>query len=202
MGDDTFDDLRPDTSQLDMFMTEEESVEKNARDGFNWSSPHQVLPVLQRVIPSLESCDGKLLENKYRGKHPLVDAYLDYKAVSKLATTYGEKWIEKFLHRDGKAHTNFNQVLNTGRVSSSGPNMQQLPADNRYRNCFVAPEGWSFVSTDYSLHRSSRSSPPHPVTRCGLESLEKGQDLHSVCAALVFGKEWDDAAEEDCEFVE
>ena len=178
MGDDTFADLRPDTSQLDMFMTEAESVEKNARDGFNWSSPHQVLPVLQRVIPTLESCDGKLLEAKYRGKHPLVDAYLDYKAVSKLATTYGEQWIEKFLHADGKAHTNFNQVLNTGRVSSSGPNMQQLPANNAYRNCFVAPEGWSFVSTDYSSQELAiiATASNDPVW---LEALEKGQDLHS-----------------------
>lgn len=201
MGDDTFADLRPDTSQLDMFLSEEDSVEKNARDGFNWSSPHQVLPVLQRVIPRLESCDGKLLEAKYRGKHPLVDAYLDYKAVSKLATTYGVKWIDKFLHKDGRAHTNFNQVLNTGRVSSSGPNMQQLPADNRYRNCFVAPEGWSFVSTDYSSQELAiiATASGDPVW---LEALESGQDLHSVCAALVFGQEWVDATEEGCAFVE
>lgn len=199
MGDDTFEDLRPDTSQLDMFMSAAESVEKNARDGFNWSSPHQVLPVLQRVIPTLESCDGKLLEAKFRGKHPLVDAYLDYKAVSKLATTYGAQWIEKFLHADGKAHTNFNQVLNTGRVSSSGPNMQQLPANNAYRNCFVAPEGWSFVSTDYSSQELAiiATASGDPVW---LDALEQGQDLHSVCAALVFGQQWEDAAEPACEF--
>ena len=47
---------------------------------------------------------------------------------------------------DNKIHTNFHQILDTGRVSSSKPNMQQIPADNRYRNCpFVAPDGWSFM---------------------------------------------------------
>ena len=101
---------------------------------------------------------------------------------------------------DGKIHTSFRQILNTGRVSSSKPNMQQIPADNKFRNCFIAPKEWVFVSSDYSSQELNviAYGSQDPVW---LEALEKGQDLHSVCASLVYGNGWSSVAEDDCAYM-
>jgi len=91
-----------------------------------------------------------------------------------------------------KIHTNFTQVLDTGRMSSSDPNMQQIPADNIYRNCFIAPKDYVFVSGDYKSQELNviAFGSKDPVW---LDALETGQDLHGVCADLVFEDEWRNA---------
>jgi DNA polymerase-1 len=164
----------------------------------SWSSPKQVLEVFQVLIPELEKVDGKLLY-KYRKKHPIIPAYIKYKEQAKVVSAYGKAFLEH-VHLDGKIHTSFNQILNTGRVSSREPNMQQMPASNKFRNCMKAPEKWVFVSSDYSSQELNviAYGSKDPVW---IEALEKGQDLHSVCAALVYGKVWEDAAEDDCAYM-
>ena len=74
-----------------------------------------------------------------------------------------------------------------------------MPASNKFRNCMKAPEGWVFVSSDYSSQELNviAYGSKDPVW---IEALEKGQDLHSVCAALVYGSKWDDAAAEGCDY--
>ena len=163
----------------------------------NWDSPKQVLECFCLFEP-MESVNGKYLL-KFRNKYPLVKEYIKYKETSKLANAYGEEFF-KFIKSDGKIHTNFNQILATGRVSSSDPNMQQMPASNLYRNCFIAPEDWVFVSSDYSSQELNviAYGSKDPVF---LKALENGEDLHSVCAELVFGQEWIDASESDCLYV-
>ena len=88
-----------------------------------------------------------------------------------------------------KVHTNFSQILDTGRVSSSKPNMQQIPSDNTFRNCFVTEPGWVFVSSDYSSQELNviAYGSQDPVW---LDALERGLDLHGVCADLVFEDKW------------
>ena len=164
--------------------------------GVNWDSPKQVLRVFNRLIPELENVNGKELY-KHR-KYGLVSKYIRYKEYMKLCTSYGKPFF-KYFKGDGKIHTNFHQILDTGRVSSSHPNMQQIPADNKFRNCFIAPEGWSFVSSDYTSQELNviAFGSKDPVW---IQALEEGKDLHSVCADLVYGKEWCEAAEEDCAY--
>ena len=164
----------------------------------SWSSPKQVLEVFQVLIPELEKVDGKLLY-KYRKKHPIIPAYIKYKEQAKVVSAYGKAFLEH-VHSDGKIHTSFNQILNTGRVSSREPNMQQMPASNKFRNCMKAPEGWVFVSSDYSSQELNviAYGSQDPVW---LEALKESQDLHSVCAALVYGDKWTDAAEDDCAYM-
>ena len=117
----------------------------------------------------------------------------------KLATSYGKDFF-KFVSSDGKIHTQFNQILDTGRVASKKPNMQQIPADNKFRNCFLAPRDWCFVSSDYSSQELNviAFGSKDPVW---IKALEQGQDLHSVCADLVYGQEWVDTAEDGCSFM-
>ena len=162
-----------------------------------WSSPKQVLEVFQVLIPELEKVDAKILY-KYRKKHDLIPAYMKYKEQAKIVSAYGKAFLEN-VHPDYKIHTSFTQILNTGRVSSKAPNMQQMPASNRFRNCIKAPEGWVFVSSDYSSQELNviAYGSQDPVW---LEALEQGQDLHSVCAELVYGKEWMDSRELECAY--
>jgi DNA polymerase-1 len=135
---------------------------------------------------------------KYRFKHELISSYLNYKEISKLYTTYGEEFF-KYIKSDNKVHTNFQQILNTGRMSSSEPNMQQIPSDNKYRNCFVCPKDYVFVSSDYSSQELNviAYGSKDPVF---LNALQNNEDLHSVCAELVFKNKWTDAALPDCKY--
>ena len=162
-----------------------------------WTSPKQVLEVFKVLISKLDNVNGKALYN-YRWKFPIIDTYIEYKEAMKLCTSYGDAFF-KNLAGDNKIHTNFHQILDTGRVSSSKPNMQQIPADNIYRNCFIAPEGWSFVSADYSSQELNviAYGSKDPVW---IKALEEGKDLHSVCAELVYGKIWKDASDDDCQY--
>ena len=179
--------------QTDMFTPISELRKVNVK----WTSPKQVLEVFKTLIPKLENVNGKEMY-KYRFKFPIIDEYIKYKEAMKLYTSYGNAFL-KNLSCDEKIHTNFHQILDTGRVSSSKPNMQQIPADNKFRNCFIAPQGWSFVSADYSSQELNviAFGSKDPVW---IEALKKGEDLHSTCAELVYGDEWYDAAEEDCAY--
>lgn len=178
--------------QFDMFT----DVKDLRRTGINWDSPLQVLSLFKNLVPKLENVNGKeLLKFK---RHELIHNYIKFKETSKLSSTYGEKFY-KYISEDNKVHTNFSQILDTGRVSSSGPNMQQIPSDNIYRNCFIPPKGWVFVSSDYSSQELNviAYGSQDPVW---LKALKQGQDLHSVCAELVYKQIWYDAAESNCAY--
>ena len=180
--------------QGDLFTPQEEL----RKVGIKWTSPTQVLKVFQKLVPELEDVNGKKMY-KYRRQHKVIDLYVKYKEKMKLATSYGNDFF-KFVSSDGKIHTQFNQILDTGRVASKKPNMQQIPADNKFRNCFLAPDNWCFVSSDYSSQELNviAFGSKDPVW---IKALEQGQDLHSVCADLVYGQEGADAAEDDCSYM-
>ena len=179
--------------QGDMFTP----IEDLRKVTIKWTSPKQVLKVFKTLIPKLDNVNGKAMY-KYRYKFPLINTYIEYKEAMKLCTSYGEAFF-KNLSSDNKIHTNFHQILDTGRVSSSKPNMQQIPADNIYRNCFTAPKGWKYVSADYSSQELNviAFGSKDPVW---LKALEEGQDLHSTCAELVYDEQWYEAADEDCAY--
>jgi DNA polymerase I-like protein with 3'-5' exonuclease and polymerase domains len=167
----------------------------------NWNSTDQVLPIFKCVEPQLKNLSAESLG---KTSHSIVQDYEDYKDTLKLISSFGEKFITKNLEPDGKIRTSFDQVKTTGRMSSSKPNMQQIPAKetvgNKYRNAFIAPKNFVYVSNDYISQEliiiSYLSKDP-----VWLEALSKGQDLHSVAAELVFGRKWREAAEPDkCEY--
>ncbi len=198
LNDDTFSQFKPSAFQTDLFASED--VARISSVSINWSSPHQTTPILQKLLPKLESSDTKILVAKHMDVHPLIAAFVQFKEKYKKATAFGPEWCDKYIDSDGKVHTSFTQIIRTGRVSSSRPNMQQIPADNDYRNCFIAPKGWSYVSSDFSSQELCiiAHGSQDPVW---LRALEDGQDLHSVCADLVYGQEWVDAAEEGCAYM-
>lgn len=168
----------------------------------NWNSTEQVLPIMQCVNPKLKSLDKKNMGNVY---HPIAKAYKEFKESLKLTTTYGHKFIDEHVEPDGKVRTSFNQILTTGRISSRKPNMQNIPVrepiGTRYRNAFICDPGHVYVSGDYASQElviiATLSGDPVWMT-----ALHKHQDLHSICAELVFTKEWKAAAEADCAYYE
>lgn len=185
----------------------------------NWNSVQQALPVLQAVHPKLTDLSE---ESVAKTTHPIFQDLSNYKESLKLISTYGMKFLEKHLEPDGMVRTSFNQVLVTGRVSSSRPNMQNIPAKEspmtvvqpwldadpsrtyddfttRYRNAFICKPGEVFVDSDYKSQELAIIAhiSKDPVW---FKAIQEGKDLHSVCAQLVYGKIWLDAAEPDCKY--
>jgi len=179
--------------QTDMFI-EDDDIRKIE---VKWTSPKQVLNVFLSYGLEIEDVNADTL-HVFR-KDEFIDLYIKYKEQAKLATSYGEKFL-KNVDSDERVRTKFKQILNTGRIASSGPNLQQIPANNAYRNCFISGDSdWVFVSSDYSSQELAiiATGSKDPVW---LKALEEGKDLHSVCADLVYGQEWKNAAESDCRY--
>ena len=179
--------------QGDFFIPVEDIRKVNVK----WSSPLQMLNVFRTYGLDIENVNANNLH--VFSKDPFVKTYIKYKEQAKLATSYGDKFLNN-VDSDGRVRTRFRQVLNTGRVASKEPNMQQIPAHNDYRNCFVSGyDDWIFVSGDYSSQELCiiATGSKDPVW---LKALEDGEDLHSVCADLVYGQEWKNAAETGCAY--
>jgi DNA polymerase-1 len=129
----------------------------------------------------------------------LAQAILRYRAVNKLVSTYGEKWVKPAKPTDheriigGRTHTSYRQIISTGRMASRKPNLQNLPRDERFRRCFRAPDGRCLVVADYAqieLLFGSTISGDEAM----LEALRRGEDLHLKTArALTGGRKIPDA---------
>lgn len=166
----------------------------------NWNSNQQVLPMAQLVEPRLK---GLSEEDVAKTTHPFLKDLKKLISAMKLLTSFGEEFIVKYVDADGHVRCNFNQVLSTGRVSTSDPNMQNIvvteEVGTRYRNAFVCEEGWSFVDSDYVSQElviiAYISNDP-----VWMDCIANGYDLHSVCAELLYGKKWKDAAQDDCAY--
>ena len=171
----------------------------------NWNSNVTKLEIFRWFVPKAESTDAKFVEDNLH--LPFFQAYEQYQFANSLLTKYGYKFLKERVDSDGRVRTSFNTVLSTGRVSSSKPNMQNIPAkrlpkdrQNDYRNCFIPGyEGWSVIGSDYKSQELA-------LVACFckdevfLDALATGKDLHSVAAEVVYKDKWLKAAEPDCEY--
>ena len=127
---------------------------------------------------------------KLRDKHPVVGKILDYRGVKKLLSTYIEA-LPDLVYPDGKIHTSFNQTIAaTGRLSSSNPNIQNIPIrtpeGRAIREAFVPDAGCTFLSADYSqieLRLMAHFSEDPAL----IEAFRSGQDVHQATAAKIYG---------------
>ena len=135
------------------------------------------------------STSAEVLE-KLRGKHPIVEAVLDYRQLAKLKSTYVDG-LMKVIAPDGRIHTSFqNTVTATGRLSSTEPNLQNIPVRTELgaelRKMFVAPEGKVLVDADYSQIElrllAHIAGDEHMIA-----AFRSGEDIHTVTASQVFG---------------
>jgi DNA polymerase-1 len=114
----------------------------------NIDSNAQLKSALARYGFSVDSTAKDVLE-KFSGI-PIIDAILDYRRANKLISTYADSLLAKISPITGRLHTDFRQMVSTGRMSSSNPNLQNIPKQQRYRSCFIAPEGYSLLTADMS----------------------------------------------------
>ena len=176
----------------------------------NVSSPKQIGEVLfeklrldpQAKKPSKGSwpTDEETLL-KYRDSSPIIDAILDYRGTKKLLSTYIEPLPGYISAKDGRVHTTFNQALtSTGRLSSSNPNLQNIPVrteqGREIRKAFTAPKGSVIMSADYSQIELRLMAH-----LCGDEHMRQafreGQDVHAAMAAKIFRKPLADVTPDD-----
>lgn len=173
--------------QGNLFAGFEDGFEHSRDINIKWSSPAQIDKVFKDLGLDLESTSERFL-TKYQTQFPIVKKFIDYKKQAKLVSTYGEKFLKYINPNTKRIHTSFWQILDTTRVSSgdkASPNMQNLPAKVEYRNCFIPREGFKMVSCDFSGQelRLTAFGSKEPLW---VDAFNKGEDLHSNVASMVF----------------
>ncbi len=180
----------------------EEKVYAVAEEKFNLGSPKKLSELLfdklnldrkkSRKIQTGYSTDAATLE-KLQGDHPVVDAILEYRTLSKLKSTYVDALPALVRSDTHRIHTNFNQTgTSTGRLSSSEPNLQNIPIRTAFsrqiRKAFLPESGWLMVAADYSQIelRILAHLCQEPVL---VEAYQNNEDIHRVTARLLFEKE-------------
>jgi len=180
----------------------EQDTYEAAGEEFNLSSPKQLSVILfeklgldikkSRKTKTGYSTNQQVLE-KLRGDHPVIDNMLEHRTLAKLKSTYVDALPLLVRKSTGRVHTDFNQsVVATGRLSSSNPNLQNIPIRTEFsrqiRQAFIPQEGWLLVAADYSQIelRILAHLSQEPVL---LDAYRNSKDVHSVTAQLLFEKE-------------
>ncbi|MCU7929684.1 MAG: DNA polymerase I [Candidatus Thiodiazotropha sp. (ex Codakia rugifera)] len=170
-----------------------------AGHSFNLGSPKQIgeiffnelaLPVITKTPKGAPSTAESVLVELADQGHELPAVILEYRGVSKLKSTYTDKLPEMANPETGRVHTSYHQaVAATGRLSSSDPNLQNIPvrtqAGRRIRQAFVPEPGWKMLAADYSqieLRIMAHLSGDEGLLR----AFSEGKDIHSATAAEVF----------------
>jgi len=192
--------LRQHSQELAERMAElEKEAHEEAGEAFNLGSPKQLqaifydkmgLPVIKKTPKGAPSTAEPVLQ-ELAHDHRLPHLILEHRSLSKLKSTYTDTLPELIHHRTGRIHTSYHQAVTaTGRLSSSEPNLQNIPIrteqGRRIRQAFIAPEGCKLVAADYSqieLRIMAHLSEDKGL----LKAFEKGEDIHKATAAEVFG---------------
>ncbi|MBO5619585.1 MAG: DNA polymerase I [Paludibacteraceae bacterium] len=178
----------------------EQKIYSIAETTFNINSPRQVGELLFERL-RLDNKAKKSKTGQYstseeilvalRDRHPVVPLILDYRELKKLISTYISTLPGYISPRDGKIHTTYNQTVTaTGRLSSSNPNLQNLPIRSErgklIREAVIPDEGCFFLSADYSqieLRLMAHFSQDEHLLR----AFREGQDIHAATASRIFG---------------
>ncbi len=182
----------------------EKKVHKEAGREFNLGSPKQLqeilfdeleLPVVRKTPKGQPSTAEDVLQ-ELAEEYVLPELILDYRTLSKLKSTYTDKLPQQICPRTGRIHTSYHQaVAATGRLSSSDPNLQNIPVrteeGRRIRQAFIAPPNYSLLAADYSqieLRIMAHVSGDKGLLQAFADDL----DVHRATAAEVFGVPPDD----------
>ena len=173
-------------AQLDLFETE------NKCD-INWDSPQQVVLFAKKLGIDTTVVDRKTGDTKEsveerqikKSKHEFVKLYLNYKKLKKSLSTYGIEFLKNINPITGRVHSNYWQILDTGRISSSKPNLQNIPA-GIHRECFIPEKGNKLIVCDYSQQEpritADVSGDPDLIDFY----LTGDGDTHSMVASKMF----------------
>jgi DNA polymerase-1 len=173
-----------------------------AGEEFNLGSPKQLgvilyeklgLPILSKTAKGQASTAEAVLAELAEQDYPLPKVLMQYRSMSKLKSTYTDRLPEQINPRTGRIHTSYHQaVAATGRLSSSDPNLQNIPIrtaeGRRIRQAFIAPKGYKLLAADYS--QIELRIMAHLAKDEGLlHAFRNDLDVHKATAAEVFGVE-------------
>lgn len=149
----------------------------------NVDSHAQLKVALNKYGIDIKSTGADVLSN-YEGI-PVIDNILDYRKAEKLISTYSETLLNKISPVTGRLHTDFRQMVSTGRMSSSSPNLQNIPHGQKYRGCFIAEDGYSLITSDMSSAelRIIGNLSGDPIFK---ECFMDGIDLHTRSASEIY----------------
>jgi len=198
--------------QSDQFAITLQELESKAHSlagaEFNLSSPKQLqeilydqlsLPILKKTPKGQPSTAESVLQ-RLAGEFPIVQTILNYRTTAKLKTTYTDK-LPLMVNQDtGRVHTSYHQAVTaTGRLSSSDPNLQNIPIrtaeGRRIRQAFIAPKGAQILAADYSqieLRIMAHNSQDPGL----LDAFQAGLDIHQATAAEIFSVDLDSVSAE------
>lgn len=188
----------------------EKEIYELAGEQFNISSPRQVGDILFGKMKIVEkpkkTKTGQFVTSEevlqqLKGKSPIVGKILSYRGLKKLLGTYIDALPKLVNSHTGHIHTSYNQAVTaTGRLSSSDPNLQNIPVrgedGKEIRKCFIPDEGCLFFSADYSqieLRVMAHLSGDENMIR----AFKEGFDIHAATAANIYGKKPDEVTRDE-----
>lgn len=187
----------------------ETKIHKLAGTEVNINSPKQLqvilfdemkLPIIKKTPKGVPSTNEEVLQELAKN-YDFPKLIIDYRGAAKLKNTYTDTLPLMVSPKDNRIHTNYNQIGTiTGRLSSNDPNLQNIPIKNedgrKIREAFIAREGYSIVSADYSQIElrimAHLSQDPNLVS-----AFEKGKDIHKVTASEILNKPENEVSQED-----
>jgi len=166
-------------------ITDSDAIVDFFRNNLNINSSTQLLILLNRAGIAVKATNEKVLK-KFRNKYVAVDMLLTYREWGKKISTYGLSFLKSVHPETGRIHSDFNQMgTYSGRFSSSKPNLQNIPAEKAYRECFIAREGYKIVAIDYSQqeYRLAGDISKDPII---IESYKNKVDMHTATACILY----------------
>ncbi|HBN6199215.1 DNA polymerase I [Vibrio parahaemolyticus] len=205
------DDMKLSAQSVEIAARLEELEQKAyeiAEQEFNMNSPKQLqailfekmgLPVVKKTPSGTPSTNEEVLQ-ELALDYPLPKLILEYRGLAKLKSTYTDKLPKMIKPSTGRVHTSYHQAVTaTGRLSSTDPNLQNIPIRNeegrRIRQAFVAPAGYKVLAVDYSqieLRIMAHLSGDQAL----LDAFRDGKDIHAATAAEIMGVSIDQVSSE------
>ncbi|HIF5878410.1 TPA: DNA polymerase I [Vibrio parahaemolyticus] len=205
------DDMKLSAQSVEIAARLEELEQKAyeiAEQEFNMNSPKQLqailfekmgLPVVKKTPSGTPSTNEEVLQ-ELALDYPLPKLILEYRGLAKLKSTYTDKLPKMINPSSGRVHTSYHQAVTaTGRLSSTDPNLQNIPIRNeegrRIRQAFVAPAGYKILAVDYSqieLRIMAHLSGDQAL----LDAFRDGKDIHAATAAEIMGVSIDQVSSE------
>ena len=189
------------SQEIEQRLTEVEAeVHQAAGQEFNLASTKQLqeilfeklgLPVKKKTPKGAPSTNEEVLEELAQEGHIVPKLLIEHRGLSKLKSTYTDKLPQMINPKTGRVHTSYHQAVTaTGRLSSSDPNLQNIPIRNeegrRIRQAFIAREGYKIVAADYSqIELRIMAHLAHDEGM--LKAFTEGKDIHRSTAAEIFG---------------
>ncbi|MFV8461500.1 DNA polymerase I [Vibrio campbellii] len=186
----------------------EQKAYEIAEQEFNMNSPKQLqailfekmgLPVIKKTPSGSPSTNEEVLQ-ELALDYPLPKLIIEYRGLAKLKSTYTDKLPKMINAETGRVHTSYHQAVTaTGRLSSTDPNLQNIPIRNeegrRIRQAFVAQHGWKILAVDYS-QIELRIMAHLSGDKALLEAFQQGKDIHAATAAEIIGVNIEDVTSE------